>query len=399
MTKGYINRDIEKILKIAVKQFPSIIVAGPRQSGKTTLFKHLFLKSHRYVSMDNPNLYQMAIEDPGLFFENYPPPIIIDEIQYVPELFSYIKVLIDKKRKTSGQFLLTGSQSFPLMAKVGESLAGRIAIFNLLSFSLSEQFRKGTELDVNELKKRTLVGGFPEVVTKRSMNIELWFAGYLQTYLERDVRQLRQIGDLLDFQRFLQLIAAFNGQAANLSSIARDLGITVNTVKAWISILEASGQIISVKPFYLNKGKRIIKSPKIYFLDTGLLCYLNGITTTTQIFKGHLSGQLFETLVLGEIVRNFYNRGKIPRVYWWRTSHGEEVDFIMEDKGRIIPLEVKLSSKVNKRMVNSLIAFCKLFSDKIDKAFLINLSQDKLMLDKKIISIPFTDFIYQLYRN
>lgn len=399
MVKGYINRDIEKTLKAAVRQFPAIIVTGPRQSGKTTLCKHLFVKSHKYVSMDNPNLQQMAIEDPGLFFENYPPPIIIDEIQYTPQLFSYIKVLIDKRRKASGQFILTGSQSFPLMARVSESLAGRIAIFNLLSFSLREQLGNDTTLDINGLKKRALFGGFPEVVTKRRMNLELWFAGYLQTYLERDVRQLRQIGDLLDFQRFLQLIAAFNGQATNLSSLARDLGVAVNTVKAWISILEASGQIISVKPFYLNKGKRIIKSPKIYFLDTGLLCYLTGSTTISQIFKGPLSGQLLETLVLGEIVRNFYNQGKIPRIFWWRTSQGEEVDFIIEDKGRILPLEVKLSSKVNKRMVNSLIAFCKLFSDKIDKAFLVNLSQDKLMLDKKILSIPFTDFIYQLYRN
>jgi hypothetical protein len=305
-------------------------------------------------------------------------------------------VLIDKRRKASGQFILTGSQSFPLMARVGESLAGRIAIFNLHSFSLREQLVKDTTLDINGLKKRALVGGFPEVVTKRRMNLELWFAGYLQTYLERDVRQLRQIGDLLDFQRFLQLMAAFNGQATNLSSLARDLGVAVNTVKAWISILEASGQIISVKPFYLNKGKRIVKSPKIYFLDTGLLCYLTGITTISQIFKGPLSGQLLETLVLGEIVRNFYNQGKIPRIFWWRTSYGEEVDFIIEDKGRIIPLEVKLSSKANKNMVKGLISFCKLFSDKIEKAFLVNLSQDRLMLDKKITAIPFVDFIYQV---
>lgn len=396
MSKQYINRDIEKALKIAVRQFPSVIVTGPRQSGKTTLLKHLFLKSHRYVSMDNPDLRLMARDEPALFLENYPPPVIIDEIQYAPELFSYIKILIDRKRNSRGQFLLTGSQSFPLMAKAGESLAGRIAIFTLLSFSFKEQYGKYIKQDLNGLKSRILTGGFPEIITHRNMNLELWFASYLQTYLERDVRQLRQVGDLGDFQRFLQLIASFNGQMVNLSTLSRDLGVVVNTVKAWISVLEASGQIICIKPFYINRGKRLIKSPRIYFLDTGLLCYLIGITSIKQIFRGHLSGQLLETVVLGEIVRNFYNQGKIPRIFWWRTSNGEEVDFVIEDKGEITPLEVKLSSKANRVMAKGLISFCRLFHDKTDRAFLINLSQEKLVLHKKIVSIPLVDFIQQL---
>lgn len=394
--KRYLDRDIEKMLKIAARQFPSVIVTGPRQSGKTTLLKHLFSKSHRYVSMDNPDLRLMARDEPALFFENYSPPVIIDEIQYAPQLFSYIKMLIDKNRKDKGQFLLTGSPSFPLMAKVGESLAGRIAVFSLLSFSFREQFGQDMRLSIEKLKKRALIGGFPEVITNRNLNIELWFASYLQTYLERDLRQLRQIGDLTDFQRFLQLMAAFNGQIMNLSGLSRDLGITVNTAKAWISILEASGQIITIKPFYLNKGKRIIKSPKLYFLDSGLLCYLMGVTSTKQIFRGPLSGQLLETLVVGEMVRYFYNRGKPLRIFWWRTSSGEEVDFVIEDGAKIIPLEVKLTSRVNRRMAESLISFSKLFSDKIDKGFLVNLSREKLILDKKIISIPFVDFIYNL---
>lgn len=397
MLKRYVSREIEKILKEAVGQFPSVIVTGPRQSGKTTLLKHLFLKSHRYVSMDNPDLRLLATDEPALFFENYPPPIIIDEIQYTPQLFSYIKILIDKDRDACGQFLLTGSQSFPLMAKVGDSLAGRVAVFTLLSFSFYEQFGRNLPQDIDSLKKRIITGGFPEIITKGNINLELWFAGYLQTYLERDVRQLRQIGDLGDFQKFLQLMAAFCGQMVNLSSLSRDLGVAVNTVKAWISVLEASGQIISIKPFYLNKGKRIVKSSKIYFLDTGLLCYLTGITSVNQIFKGPISGQLLETVVLSEIVRNFYNQGKIPRIFWWRTSYGEEVDFVIEDKGKIIPLEVKLSSRANRQMAKGLISFCKLFPDKIDEAFLVNLSREKLMLDKKIISTPFVDFVQQIH--
>lgn len=389
----YIHRKIEKVLNDAVKQFPSIIITGPRQSGKTTLLKHIFSKSHKYVSMDNPDLRLMAINDPGLFFQNYLPPIIIDEIQYVPQLFSHIKTLIDGNRQKKGQFLLTGSQSFPLMAKVSESLAGRVAVFSLLSFSFKEQFGKKIISDIDKIKNRILFGGYPEVVGNRKINRELWFASYLQTYLERDIRQLRQVGDITDFQRFLQLLAAYNGQVLNLSNLSRDLGVAVNTVKAWVSLLEAGLQIILIKPFYINKGKRIVKSPKIYFLDTGLLCYLSGITSPKQVFAGHLSGQFFETAVLGELVRNFYNQGKIPRVYWWRTSYGEEVDFVIEYGGKIIPVEVKLSANVNREMIKGLISFSKLFIDKTDKALLVDLSGSELFLDKKIISVPFGKFI------
>jgi len=392
MPHRYVSRDIEKILMSSVKMFPSVIVTGPRQSGKTTLLKHLFSKTHSYVSMDNPDLRLMAINETELFFKNYKPPIIIDEVQYVPQIFSYIKMLIDKDRHEFGQFILTGSQLFPLMANVGESLAGRIGVFTLLPFSIEEQINKNKLFNNDMLKRFTLRGGFPEVTLNKAINPELWFAGYLQTYLERDVRQLRQIGSLVDFQRFLQLIAAFNGQAVNLSSLSRDLGVAINTIKAWLSVLEASSQIILIKPFYLNKGKRIIKSPKIYFLDTGLLCYLSGISSINQIFKGPLSGQLFETVVIGEIVKRFYNNGKIPKIYWWRTSYGEEVDFVIEDKGKITPIEVKLSANINMEMAKGLINFYNLFSDKIERGFLINLSQDKIKFNDKIESISFIDF-------
>jgi predicted AAA+ superfamily ATPase len=392
MPHRYVSRDIEKILMSSVKMFPSVIITGPRQSGKTTLLKHLFSKTHSYVSMDNPDLRLMAINEAELFFKNYKPPIIIDEVQYAPQIFSYIKMLIDKERHKFGQFILTGSQLFPLMANVGESLAGRIGVFTLLPFSIEEQINKNKPFNNDMLKRFALRGGFPEITLNKAMNPELWFAGYLQTYLERDVRQLRQIGSLVDFQRFLQLIAAFNGQAVNLSSLSRDLGVAINTIKAWLSILEASSQIILIKPFYLNKGKRIIKSPKIYFLDTGLLCYLSGISSINQIFKGPLSDQLFETVVIGEIVKRFYNNGKIPKIYWWRTSYGEEVDFVIEDKGKIIPIEVKLSAKINMEMAKGLINFYNLFSDKIERGFLINLSQDKIKFNDKIESISFIDF-------
>lgn len=393
MPKTYIARDIERIVKASARQFPALIITGPRQSGKTTLLKHLFSKTHAYTSMDDPSLRFMAAEEPAMFFQNYKPPLIIDEIQYAPQLLSHIKIMIDKKRSFTGQFLLTGSQVFPLMAKASESLAGRIAVFNLLSFSLREQFGPKLPSSIEALKRRVLKGGFPEVNLRKNINLELWFSSYLQTYLERDVRQLRQIGDLGDFQRFLQLLAAFNGQTMHLSNFSRDLGVAVNTIKAWVSILEASGQVITIKPFYLNKGKRIIKSPKVYFLDTGLLCYLSGIVSTSQVFRGPFSGQLFETIVLGEIVRNFHNLGKIPRIFWWRTSYGEEVDFIVEDKGKLIPIEVKLSAKADTRIIKGLSSFCGLFSGKIDTAYLVNLSSGKMMLGERIVSVPFFELV------
>lgn len=393
MRQIYISRDIENIVKATARQFPALIITGPRQSGKTTLLKHLFSKHHGYVSMDDPGLRLMATEEPCMFFQNYKPPLIIDEIQYAPQLLSYIKMMIDKRRSLAGQFLLTGSQIFPLMARVSESLAGRIAVFNLLSFSLREQFYSAMPHNIELLKEMTLKGGFPEVSLKKDINLEIWFSSYLQTYLERDVRQLRQIGDLSDFQRFLQLLAAFNGQSVNLSNFSRDLGVAVNTIKAWISILEASGQVITVKPFYMNKGKRIIKSPKVYFLDTGLLCYLSGIVSTSQVFRGPLSGQLLETAVLGELVRNFCNCGKLPRIFWWRTSYGEEVDFIVEDRGKLIPIEVKLSAKADSKIIKGLSSFGGLFPGKIDTAYLVNLSTEKMLLGKQIVSLPFFELV------
>lgn len=398
MAKRYINRDIEDAVKKSARQFPSFIITGPRQSGKATLLKHLFSKTHRYISLDEPDVRLMANRDPGLFLENYPPPVIIDEIQYAPGLFPFLKIEIDNNRSRKGQFLLTGSQKFPLMAKVGESLAGRIAVFTLLSFSFNEQIKVKESPSLDILKERVLRGGFPEVVVDRKMDLKLWFSGYLQTYLERDLRLLRQIGDLMDFQRFLELLAAFNGQILSLSGLSRDLGVAVNTVKAWLSILEASNQIIIIKPFYKNKGKRIIKSPKVYFLDTGLLCYLTGIAHKEQVFRGPASGQLFETVVIGEIIRRFCNKGELPRVFWWRTSYGEEVDFIIEHEGKLFPIEVKMASKANRELARGLFSFSKLFAAEIEKAILVNLSREKLVLGNKIEAWPFNQFIKFEYK-
>jgi hypothetical protein len=254
---------------------------------------------------------------------------------------------------------------------------------------------RNKKISLDELKTIVLTGGFPEIVVDKNRDIQMWFKSYLNTYLERDIRNLRQIGNMLDFQRFLELIAYLNGQVLNLSSIARDLGVAVNTIKIWLSILETSNQIVLIKPFFRNKGKRITKSPKLYFLDTGLVCFLNGITDINQIFKGPLAGQLLETLVLTEIIKNFYNNGELARVFWWRTSNGIEIDFILQKKDKLIPIEIKLTSSLNKMLCKNLEIFFELFKEDIDKCLLINLAENNLKINSHTQIISIYDFIVQ----
>lgn len=405
--KKYIKRDIEAAIKKIVREFPAVILTGPRQSGKTTLLKHLFSRSYRYVSLDDPDARILANDDPRLFLANHPPPVIIDEIQNAPSLLPLIKLHIDEHRHKKGLFLLTGSQHFSLMSNISESLAGRIAMLHLLSLSFKERYihtgrpktnlftiqgKSSAPINIEKLKYNVLRGGFPELIDDKKRDSEIWFSSYLQTYVERDVRQIRQIGSLADFQRFMYLCASLNGQVINLSDISKRLGIAVNTVKEWLSILESSNQIMLLRPFHTNKGKRLIKSPKLYFFDTGLLCYLNGLTTTQQIFKGFGSGALFETIVLGEIVRHYYNRAKIPRCYFWRTSYGEEVDFIIEEGTKLIPIEVKMSSLARKEITYSVDSFIKLFSIDVEQGYIINLGTS-LINFKNITILPFNKLI------
>ena len=366
MKMRYIPRQCEAVLRNAAGQFPAVAVTGPRQSGKSTLLRHVFEKTHRYVTLDDPLLRQRALSDPKSFLEDLGAKAIIDEIQYVPEILSYVKIAIDNRRDKPGQFLLTGSQQFTMIKNLGDSLAGRIALLDLLPFSWRE---KRGDHHLKNLKTPSagfihacLQGSYPEVAVRQNMDRASWYGSYLDTDLERDVRTLYDIGNLRDFQRFLQLLAARTAQILNLSSFASDLGTSVNTIKKWISILEASRIIYSLSPYYEHFGKRITKAPKIYFLDCGLVCYLVGIQSQDHLLKGPMAGALFETFCVQETVKAFLNRGVRPPIFYLRMNNDLEIDLIVKGSDmRLYPYEIKLTRTPKTSMASSIQRFKALF--------------------------------------
>ncbi len=350
-----IDRILQKKLQDFKNYMPVATLTGPRQSGKTTLVKETF-PEYRYMNLEKPNIRQMALEDPINFISliNNEKGMIIDEAQYAPDLFSYIQSLVDEKKKA--KFILTGSQNFLLSAQISQSLAGRVRILTLLPLSMQELSM--SNYDLLSVESHIWTGGYPSVYA-RGVDIEDWYLDYIQTYVERDVRQIINIHSLNQFQVFLKLCAGRIGQLLNYTALANEVGVKDTTIRQWIGLLEASYVLYTLKPYYNNFGKRLIKSPKIYFYDTGLACSLLDIKNEHQLESHYLKGGLFENLIINEIIKNYTNYGKRPSIYYWRESNGVEIDLLIEKGAKLIPIEIKATKTTKMNFFKNIKLFCK----------------------------------------
>lgn len=331
-----IQRTAEATLHRLAKGFPVICVTGPRQSGKTTLAKKAF-PDKPYISLEDPDIARLAREDPRGLLDSYKDGLILDEAQAVPEIFLYLKTAIDKD-PVPGRYIVTGSYQFSLLEGVTESLAGRAAFVTLYPFSVQEL--KGAGIPLSE-PFETLLKGFYPPVYDREVTVYDWYTNYISSYIERDVRSVINVKDLGQFQIFVKMCASRVGQLLNLSALAQDCGITHNTAKSWISVLESSGIVFLLKPYHNNYGKRLVKSPKLYFVDTGVVCRLLGIKDAEQLFMHPNRGNIFECFVVAEMLKNRLNKGLSPELYFWRDNTGNEVDVIYEDGSVIRSVEIK----------------------------------------------------------
>jgi uncharacterized protein len=354
-----LGRTLAHSVRQAAATFPVVVVTGPRQCGKTTMLRSMFDASHHYVTLDQPELVARADADPVSFLRDHPTPLLLDEVQHAPSLLPYIKAAVDGDRRP-GRFVLTGSQSFPLMRGVAESLAGRVAVLRLDPFSVTERLGS-SDLTMAQVLASVFGdqpatwrpqalgpwlrrGGYPQPTLHEEVDPSLWFSSYIDTYLARDVRDLLQVGDLVTFHRFLVLCAARSGRLLNLTDLARDVGISPTTAKRWLSVLEASQVVQQVTPWFENYGKRIAKASKLVFLDVGLCAALMGLRTSEAMLHGPAAGALAETAVIGEWIKAFRSRGHEPRVYHWNAHSGVEIDLVVEWDGCLYAIEVKGSA-------------------------------------------------------
>lgn len=353
-----IAREADISLRRLLQGFPIVTITGPRQSGKTTLAKAVF-DGKPYLSLEDPDVRRMALDDPRSFLGRLPDGGVLDEVQRAPELFSYLQTRVDKDGRM-GLFLLTGSQQFGLMSGITQSLAGRTAFLDLLPLSIRELDAAG--ILPPSLDAMLFTGGYPAIYDRR-LSPAAWFPAYVTAYVERDVRQLLRVQDLETFQRFVRLCAGRSGQILNLASLAIDCGITHNTAKAWISVLEASYILFLLRPHHANFNKRLIKSPKLYFHDTGLQCWLLGIHQPEQLATHPLRGSIFETLIVSELVKAGANRGEKTALHYWRDSNGNEIDVVADVGTKFMPIEIKSGMTINRDFFTGLERWAALAGD------------------------------------
>jgi len=399
-----LERTLGPVLEKTAKGFRVILLNGQRQVGKSTLLENLAKGTKRkIISLDDLNARKLAQTDPELFIEQYPPPVIIDEVQYAPELFPYIKIFVDKHREQKGAFWLTGSQKYKLMQGVQESLAGRIAILDLLGLSYREKIKKPfsgkpflpsmeksenvKNLTIQEVYKCIWEGGLPEPYVDKRLERERYYSSYIQSYIERDVKDFYNIEKPLQFFDFVSVVAAQTGQLLNYSSIARDIGIDVKTAQVWMGIMERSGLVYLLRPYSPNLTNRIIKTPKMFFLDTGLCAYLTKWLTPDSLMNGAMAGAILETYVIGEILKSYLHNGIEPVMWMYRDANQNEIDIVLEQNGTLYPIEIK-------RSMNPSLSDCRNFREleklnkKIGLGAVLCLKDERLALSREIVSIP-----------
>ena len=360
----YFNRNIEEAILESAETYPVITITGPRQSGKTTLIKHLF-KDKAYYNLEFPDVMERIKADPRAFFSANKEGAIIDEVQKLPELMSYIQGIVDEEG-IPGMFILTGSNHFSLMKELSQSLSGRTALFNLLPFALNEI----ESVRNHETDKLILAGFYPAIFTKKIKAYNL-YQNYYHTYIERDVRNLINVKNISDFQKFVKLCAGRIGQIFNAASLADEVGVSVPTIKAWLSVLEASFVAFTLPPWYDKIKKRLIKSPKLYFYDTGLASYILGIETPEQLSRDPLRGNLFENLIVTEFIKRRYNKGRDFNFYFFRDNHGTEVDLIIPEGNAIKGVEIKSAQTFNNSFLKGLKALKKIYPERNRENILI----------------------------
>ena len=401
------KRTLTKHLDHITKHFPVLFLTGPRQVGKSTLLENYCTKKYNKVSLDNLDEREKAQQDPALFLLDHEPPLFIDEVQYAPQLFPYIKIYVDTHKNKNGLFLLTGSQKFSMIKEIQESLAGRVAIIDMLGFSSREiqknpdyspflptetylkKIRSAKLKSLNNLQLFTKIwlGSFPSLINNKGKERELYYSSYIRTYIERDIKNLFRIEDTITFHNFIKAAAARTGQLLNYTDLAKDLAIDIKTAKNWLSILELCGLIYLLPPYYNNVTKRIIKTPKLYFLDTGLCAYLTGWDNPKSLEAGAMNGAVLETYVFTEILKSYWHNAKEPNIYFYRDKDGKEIDFLMEANNTLYPIEVKKTMLPNKTMVKNF-AVLKNLEKALGNGIILSLKPEVSYITETTLSLP-----------